>query len=167
MPGTMHMMGQAPQMMARGPQMMGQGCQMMAQPKMMMGQSPLIMGQNPPMMMGQPCAGATSSVSADPGPQLPAWSDSGQKGGRRHKHGPSQIRREAGQREMLIREHFEAMLQSQKENYEAQILLLRAQMVAMQAICIAAPHQQQQPEQQDQNETELDRRAKRAKGPQE
>ena len=57
-------------------------------------------------------------------------------GGRGHRHTPSQVRREAGSREAMIREHFEAKFSVQTEHYEAKLVTLRAELVAARALML-------------------------------
>ena len=149
---------QGPQMTMMQPMMQqGQGFQPTMHPQMMMsqGQSSVEAFCQPTVrrMGGPTCVANQASSSAAPGPQvvgleshssvpeLPQdwkdWNESSKKPDQRgHRHTPAQVRREAWQREALIRDHFEAKLQVQKDFYEAKMMTLRAELVAAKAIML-------------------------------
>lgn len=173
------LMGQGMMPMCRGPsiptmmggQPMSMGGQVAGQPVPMMGgqpmrpvaKQPMPMGGRPmPMMGGQPMwpvggqpmpmGGQPMPVCGQPmpiGEPLPKEWSKPQPG---HKHNSAQVRRGAGQRERMLREHFQALLDAQREHYEAQLLLLRAESVAYQAIMVAGHPTVQQPQEQPQEQ---------------
>ncbi|CAL1146763.1 unnamed protein product [Cladocopium goreaui] len=66
------------------------------------------------------------------------WNEDSKKAAanRGHRHTPTQVRREAFQREAQLREHYEAKLAVQKEWYEAKLVASRAEVVAAKAIML-------------------------------